>query len=85
MVQENIKNDHFFFVQNHESKELLKTIGIENVEISGDTRFDRVFEIAQSKKSFPLVEAFKNDSDIFLGGSTWPADEELIISLINKK
>ena len=75
----------FFFVQNHESKELLKTIGIENVEISGDTRFDRVFEIAQSKKSFPLVEAFKNDSDIFLGGSTWPADEELIISLINKK
>jgi len=74
-----------FFVQNNESKELLNFIGLENVEISGDTRFDRVFEIAQNKKSFPLVEVFKHDSDIFLGGSTWPADEELIISLINKK
>ncbi|MBI9036986.1 MAG: 3-deoxy-D-manno-octulosonic acid transferase [Bacteroidales bacterium] len=75
----------FFFVQNQESKELLNKIGIENVEISGDTRFDRVFEISQNKKSFPLIETFKHNSDIFLGGSTWPADEELIYSLINKK
>ena len=75
----------FFFVQNNKSKELLNSIGKENVEISGDTRFDRVFEISQNKKSFPLVETFKHESDIFLGGSTWPADEELIISLINKK
>ncbi len=75
----------FFFVQNNESKELLNSIGIENVEISGDTRFDRVFEISQHKKSFPLIETFKHDSEIFLGGSTWPADEDLILSLIRER
>ncbi len=74
----------FFFVQNSESKKLLNSIGIENVEISGDTRFDRVFEIAQQKKSFRLIEKFKADSEIIIAGSTWHADELLIYDLLKQ-
>lgn len=74
----------YFFVQNIESKELLNSIGISNVEISGDTRFDRVFEIAKQKKPFPLIEKFKADSEIIIAGSTWPADEILIYDLLKQ-
>ncbi|MFO7614913.1 MAG: glycosyltransferase N-terminal domain-containing protein [Bacteroidales bacterium] len=71
-----------FFVQHEESARLLKDHGIENVTVSGDTRFDRVAEIAANAKPFPLVEKFAAGKPVFLAGSTWPADEELILSLI---
>ena len=47
-----------FFVQNEISKELLGTIGITNVSIVGDTRFDRVLQIKAAAKQLPIVEAF---------------------------
>lgn len=47
-----------FFVQNQTSKYLLHTIGIDQVEISGDTRFDRVLQIASQAKQLPIVESF---------------------------
>ena len=47
-----------FFVQNQTSKDLLHTIGIDQVEISGDTRFDRVLQIASQAKQLPIVESF---------------------------
>ncbi|MBW6461256.1 MAG: 3-deoxy-D-manno-octulosonic acid transferase [Bacteroidales bacterium] len=71
-----------FFVQHEESARLLKDHGIENVTVSGDTRFDRVAEIAAHAKTFPLVEKFAAGKPVFLAGSTWPADEELILNLI---
>lgn len=75
--------DHFF-VQNEQSADLLKSVGINQVTISGDTRFDRVSQVAQQKKSFPLIEKFKGKSRIFLAGSTWPPDEEIVLALIGK-
>ena len=51
--------------------------------MSGDTRFDRVFSIAIQKKSFPLIEQFKQDSNLFVAGSTWEKDEEILSVLIN--
>ncbi|HWZ34791.1 MAG TPA: glycosyltransferase N-terminal domain-containing protein, partial [Mucilaginibacter sp.] len=48
-----------FFVQDEQSRQLLQTIGITNVTISGDTRFDRVWANAQNPKSLPQIEAFK--------------------------
>ncbi len=70
----------YFFVQNNTSKELLNTIGYTNVIISGDTRFDRVSAIATQKKSFSIIEKFKEDaSKIILAGSTWEPDEDLLI------
>lgn len=72
------------FVQNESSLELLSFIGVNNVTVSGDTRFDRVMEIAENAEHFPLVEAFAANGHLLLAGSTWPADEELIFSLMQK-
>ena len=47
-----------FFVQNEKSRELLASIGITDVSISGDTRFDRVLEIKELAKKLEIVEAF---------------------------
>jgi 3-deoxy-D-manno-octulosonic-acid transferase len=71
-----------FFVQDEASAELLRAKGIGQVTVSGDTRFDRVDAIAQNAKPFPLVEKFAGSSPVFLAGSTWPADEALILELI---
>ena len=51
-----------FFVQNEKSRQLLAGIGITNVSISGDTRFDRVLEIKQQSKELDIVEAFVEDA-----------------------
>lgn len=71
-----------FFVQDPFSAELLKKIRINNVTISGDTRFDRVAENAASPKQFSLVKNFCSDAKIFVAGSTWPQDEALIAGLV---
>lgn len=68
----------YFFVQNEESVQLLKSIGIENAVLSGDTRFDRVAAHAQSPKKLEQVESFCGRHPVFIAGSTWPADERLI-------
>lgn len=67
-----------FFVQNDVSKALLEEVGIKRVSISGDTRFDRVAQIAAQLEEDEIVRAFKNEQLLFLGGSTWPEDERLI-------
>jgi len=75
--------DHLF-VQNAESVELLKSIGVENVSIAGDTRFDRVADIASHSKRLPLIESFANKSKVAVCGSTWPKDEDNIIKYITE-
>jgi len=66
-----------FFVQNQASKQLLGTLGIsETVTVSGDTRFDRVTDIAGQFKPIPLVESFLNGAPSIVAGSTWSDDEE---------
>lgn len=72
--------DHFF-VQNEMSLQLLKEAGISQVSLSGDTRFDRVAEIASKVKANDIVKNFKSDSRLLLAGSTWPEDEKLLQSL----
>ncbi len=74
---------NFLFVQNKESKTLLNSINITNVEITGDTRFDRVYSIASQAKNIPIIKAFKQDKKIIIAGSTWKPDEELLIQFIN--
>ena len=71
-----------FFVQDEESKMLLAKLGISKVEVSGDTRFDRVWSNAGAPKSFPLVEEFTHGKKVLVAGSTWPQDEELLAQLI---
>jgi 3-deoxy-D-manno-octulosonic-acid transferase len=73
-----------YFVQNEVSADLLRGKGIGQVIVSGDTRFDRVATIAENAKSFPLLEKFASGKPVFLAGSTWPADEELVFRLMDK-
>lgn len=73
-----------FFVQNEISKELLGKIGITNVSIVGDTRFDRVLQIKEDSKQLPLVEAFRQDAKVFVAGSSWLPDEEIFIKYFNE-
>ena len=79
-----LKNVSHYFVQNEETAELLKTIGIDNVTITGDTRFDRVFEIARKSESFPEIENFINGRKCIIAGSSWPSDEKFLIPFSKK-
>ena len=71
------------FVQNEESKELLASIGFENVVVAGDSRFDRVAEIARQAKKIDLIDRFRGSSKLFVAGSTWGPDEDILVQLIN--
>ncbi|MBO4905455.1 MAG: 3-deoxy-D-manno-octulosonic acid transferase [Bacteroidaceae bacterium] len=68
-----------FFVQNEQSRELLASLGYDNVTVVGDTRFDRVIDIRKAAKPLPLVEAFAANHRVFVAGSSWPGDEALFI------
>ena len=74
-----------FYVQNEVSRELLATIGITDVTVVGDTRFDRVLQIKAAAKQLPVVEAFLGINGatpkpkVFVAGSSWQPDEEIFI------
>ena len=74
----------FFFVQNESSKNLLNNIGIDQVLVTGDTRFDRVAANAANQHQNEIIAQFVKGNDILLGGSTWSPDEKIIASLLNK-
>jgi 3-deoxy-D-manno-octulosonic-acid transferase len=75
------------FVQDLPSKELLRAIGFEeNVVVNGDTRFDRVMEIAADWKPVKEMEAWlKGNHKVVVAGSTWPDDEKVIKHLASTK
>ncbi len=78
-----LANFTHIFVQNTASKELLQKINLENVSLSGDTRFDRVAKIAKRDNSLGFIEQFKRDSFCLVVGSSWPEDEHIITTYIN--
>ena len=71
------------FVQNQESVELLKKIGITNTTVVGDTRFDRVLEICRQAKELPMVELFRGENLTLVAGSSWAPDEDIFIPYFN--
>lgn len=74
--------DHIF-VQHELSKQLLSTIGINNVTVSGDTRYDRVAQRAEEDKENTIIAPWAKNEPIFVVGSSWPDDEEIVIPYIN--
>lgn len=67
------------YVQDDYSARLLRDHGVEQVEIAGDTRFDRVHAIAQQAKDIPQLARFvASGEQVIIAGSTWPQDEELL-------
>jgi len=84
-----VLNDfNWFFVQDENSLRLLERFNHRNITISGDTRFDRVYQISKQEKKLPLVEEFKNKTErkqpILIAGSTWDKDEEILIPYFNQ-
>ena len=72
------------FVQNAESKALLKTVGVENATVVGDTRFDRVAKILEQARQLPLVDAFvEGGRKVFVVGSSWGCDEAVYMPFFN--
>jgi 3-deoxy-D-manno-octulosonic-acid transferase len=72
------------FVQDEDSRKLLKSIDVYRVTVAGDTRFDRVNAIAQQSKNLPAIEKFADSQNVIVAGSTWAADEDLLLKYINE-
>ncbi|WP_418509138.1 3-deoxy-D-manno-octulosonic acid transferase [Corallibacter sp.] len=71
------------FTQDNSSKELLESIHYNSVTISGDTRFDRVYNQLKIDNTLDFVNTFKQNNLCVVAGSTWPEDENLLIDFIN--
>lgn len=82
--RKSLKSSNKIFTQDDESSRLLSSIGIRKNVIAGDTRFDRVIEIAKSSKNLPVLKDFCSNSITIVAGSTWPPDEELLMKYYKK-
>jgi len=74
----------YFFVQDQKSIDLLSGIKVYHAEVSGDTRFDRVAGLVEEKKEVEAIARFKGNSPLMVAGSTWPADEDILLTLMEK-
>jgi 3-deoxy-D-manno-octulosonic-acid transferase len=79
--REMLRKVSHFFIQNETSEKLLSNLGLTNITVTGDTRFDRVLKHSKQVKSIPDVEQFCYNWKIFIAGSTWPEDESLLSDL----
>lgn len=84
-MRSSLKCFNHIFVQNENSKELLKELRIEAVTVSGDTRFDRVAEIREQDNQLDFMEELNSSIPCFVAGSTWPEDEAILLDYINSK
>lgn len=72
------------YVQDEGSRELLAEIGIKNVTVAGDTRFDRVTDIMESCVEIHQAAALTRDASLtIVAGSTWPPDESYLLPCFN--
>jgi len=72
------------FVQNQSSLHLLRNIGQTNCEATGDTRFDRVAQIAAEAKELELIKSYAGENKVIVAGSTWAPDEALLTKYLNE-
>jgi 3-deoxy-D-manno-octulosonic-acid transferase len=79
-----LQNFSWFFVQNDQSVRLLQSKAITNVTRAGDTRFDRVNELANKAEEITIAQKFKNDDKVMVIGSCWPEDLDVLIPFINE-
>ena len=84
-MRDSLEAFHHFFVQDENSKNLLNSINFQNVNVAGDTRFDRVSKILEQNNTLDFIEEFKNNQYTIVAGSTWQEDERLLVDYINNK
>lgn len=68
----------YYFAQDDETAQALRLLGTDKITVTGDTRFDRVYNIAQQPASFPEIEEFINGRKCIVAGSTWKTDEKML-------
>jgi 3-deoxy-D-manno-octulosonic-acid transferase len=73
----------YYFVQDNASKTLLQSIGIDQVSVSGDTRFDRVSHQIEMNNTLAFIEEFLDEHLCVVCGSTWPEDDAILINYVN--
>ncbi len=78
-----LKKFRRIFLQDQRSFDLLSSISIKNITLAGDTRFDRVVQITGTARDIPQLEQFRGEEKLFLAGSSWKQDEEIIAQYIN--
>jgi 3-deoxy-D-manno-octulosonic-acid transferase len=66
------------FVQDKNTLELLKAKGLNNVFLSGDTRYDRVKQLSNLAQKNDRIEQFKGDKQLVILGSSWPEEERIL-------
>lgn len=71
-----------FYLQDEQSEKLLNSIGYANTTVTGDTRFDRVSEVAKQVQKIDFVEQFIQDKKILIVGSSWEEDEKIIANFL---
>jgi 3-deoxy-D-manno-octulosonic-acid transferase len=79
-----LMNYDYFFVQNDISVELLRSIGIHNCTVAGDTRFDRVFAVVNEGGEIEIAKRFKADQKAIVVGSCWQEDLDVLVPMINE-
>ena len=80
-----MKSFRIIFVQDGASELLLRRHGVEEVEVAGDTRFDRVIAIATARREIPVAGLFSGDRHVVVAGSTWKEDEVLLLKYLNRR
>lgn len=79
-----LTNYSYFFVQNDVSIKLLRSIGIRNCTIAGDTRFDRVFSVVNEGGEIDIAGKFKANQKTIVVGSCWQEDLDILVPMINE-
>lgn len=69
---------HYFYVQNKETETLLHSIGIQQVKVTGDTRFDKVIENKKLVEKDSVLDTFLQGEKALILGSSWTVEEELL-------
>ena len=82
-MRNNLKTFNHFFVQNNDSKNILKKYNFNNCSVMGDSRFERVLELPNQENKIKYLNKFKKSKQCFVAGSTWNEDDEIIIKFIN--
>lgn len=77
-----VKCINHFFTQDEQSAKLLKKLSIDRLTIAGDTRYDRVADIAAQAKDISIVENFLNGAEAMIIGSSWSSDMEKLLPVI---
>ncbi len=82
-IRKALRTFEHIFVQDSKSKPLLRSIKVDKVTKSGDTRFDRVSQILEQNNENALIGNFKQDKTCVVAGSTWPEDEKILVPFMN--